>query len=67
LKRLQLYRGSMTVVGFAYHNTPKEGAKSKGESEELGRSESNTDGCGHYCNRKQLARVGACDALEQPW
>jgi hypothetical protein len=38
LKRLQLRSRAVTVVGFTHHNTGKEGAKSKGESEQLGRA-----------------------------
>ena len=43
----------MTVVGFTHHNTGKEGAKSKGESEQLGRAKADTDGCRHHGKREQ--------------
>src|SRR5713101_199266 len=35
LKRLQLYRGPMTVVGLAHNNTGEERAEGKGEAEQL--------------------------------
>src|SRR5215472_17307615 len=43
LKRLELSLGSMAMVGFAHHNAGKEGSKRKGESEQLGLSEPDTN------------------------
>ena len=56
----------MTVVGLAHHNTGKKGTKSKGESEQLGRSETDAHGCGHHPKREQLPRIRCGDPFQQP-
>ena len=54
----------MTVVGLAHHNTGKKGTKSKGESEQLGRSETDPDRCGNHGKREQLPRIRGDDTFQ---